>query len=216
MKNLVKAVHKVMEAVPTIEKNSEIGKGSYAYKGVKDSELKLKINKAMRENGLIILPTQIEEDVVFDQVKTNQGKNQVFTKVKVRYKLIHESGESVDLMGYGHSTDSGDKGAGKATTYAMKYALLYSFVIATGEIDDSDETHSEEIKQPPRPQPKAKPQPKTNGNKQKVEVGSDKWNELIMYTMKSPDNYSKLQTKYEFTEEQSEILDKISKGETPF
>ena len=44
--------------------------------------------------------------------------------VKTKYLLLHESGESLELAGYGHGIDSQDKGAGKATTYAMKNALL--------------------------------------------------------------------------------------------
>jgi len=45
--------------------------------------------------------------------------------------------------------DSQDKGAGKATTYALKYALLYTFLIPTGKIDDADNSHSDETPAPP-------------------------------------------------------------------
>ena len=48
-------------------------------------------------------------------------------------------------MGYGHGIDSQDKAPGKATTYALKYALLYTFMVATGKIDDADSTHSDDI-----------------------------------------------------------------------
>jgi hypothetical protein len=79
--------------------------------------------------------------------KNNYGtkmKQSVFTEVKTTYLLIHTSGESIELAGYGHGVDSQDKGAGKATTYALKYALLYSFLVPTGSIDDADSTHSDE------------------------------------------------------------------------
>jgi hypothetical protein len=49
------------------------------------------------------------------------------------------------LAGYGHGVDSQDKGAGKATTYAMKNMLLYSFMTPVGKIDDTETTHSEDI-----------------------------------------------------------------------
>ena len=54
----------------------------------------------------------------------------------------------MQIVGYGHGVDSQDKGAGKATTYALKYALLYSFLTPVGKIDDSDTHHSEEITVP--------------------------------------------------------------------
>jgi hypothetical protein len=77
-----------------------------------------------------------------------QQKQSVFTKVKVKYLLLHESGESIELMGYGHGVDPQDKGAGKATTYAMKNCLLYSFCTPVGKMDDTETTHSESIPVP--------------------------------------------------------------------
>ena len=72
-------------------------------------------------------------------------KQSVFTKVKVKYMLLHTSGETIELAGYGHGVDSQDKGAGKATTYALKNCLLYSFLTPVGKIEDTDTTHSEDI-----------------------------------------------------------------------
>jgi hypothetical protein len=72
--------------------------------------------------------------------------------VKTTYLLLHESGESMELQGYGHGVDSQDKGAGKATTYALKYTLLYTFLVPTGKIDDSDNDHSDN-KEVPKTQP---------------------------------------------------------------
>ena len=46
--------------------------------------------------------------------------------------------------------DIQDKGAGKATTYALKNCLLYTFLTPVGKIDDTETTHSENI---PTPQP---------------------------------------------------------------
>ena len=54
------------------------------------------------------------------------------------------------VMGYGHGVDSQDKSAGKATTYALKYALLNTFLVPTGDIDDTDNTHSDTYDQPPK------------------------------------------------------------------
>ena len=81
-------------------------------------------------------------------------KQSVFTKAVVKYTLLHESGESTIVCGYGHGVDPQDKGAGKATTYAMKNALLYTFLTPVGKIDDAETTHSNEIA---TPQPIVKP-----------------------------------------------------------
>ena len=162
MKNISKAITKVMQEVKGMEKNSRVGSGNHAYNGTKDQDVKEVFNDALAKNGLSILPIDIEEDTQVDrwEESTNYGvkmKQSIFTKVKTKYLLLHESGESIELAGYGHGVDNQDKGAGKATTYALKNCLLYTFLTPVGKIDDTDTTHSNEIKTPAKPKPKLTP-----------------------------------------------------------
>src|ERR1035437_4934964 len=148
------AIISVMKAVKGMEKNSKVGAGTQsAYNGTKDQDVKEVFNEELAKNGLCILPIGIEESTQVDRYEetNNYGtktKQSVFTKVKTKYLLLHTSGESIELAGYGHGVDSQDKGAGKATTYALKNCLLYTFLTPVGKIDDTEETHSEEIKTP--------------------------------------------------------------------
>ena len=160
MKQLAKAVIAVMKEVKGMEKNSKVGTGNHSYSGTKDQDVKEVFNTALEKNGLCIMPIDIQESTQVDRwevVETWNGKEQtkqkqsVFTKVTVKYLLLHDSGESQEICGYGHGVDALDKGAGKATTYALKNALLYTFLTPVGKIDDTDTTHSNEI-----PAPKAK------------------------------------------------------------
>jgi len=159
MKNLALAVIAVMKAVKGMEKNSRVGSGGSAYDGTKYKDVAEVFNNALEVNGLCILPIGIEEETQIDRweeedsyskstPKAKKTKQSVFTKVKTKYLLLHESGESQELAGYGHGVDPQDKGAGKATTYALKNCLLYTFLTPVGKIDDSDTTHSNDIKTP--------------------------------------------------------------------
>ena len=148
MKNLAKAIIQVMKAVKSIDKNLTVGTGQGSYKGVGDKDVKLQIGQAMQDAGLVIVPTDIQSKVTIErwEEESNYGKKQkqsVFTEVVTKYMLIHESGESIEVVGSGHGVDSQDKAAGKATTYALKYALLYLFMVPTGSIDDADNDHSD-------------------------------------------------------------------------
>jgi hypothetical protein len=150
MKNLAKAVIAVMKEVKGMEKNSRVGTGNSAYDGTKDKDVKEVFNEKLAEHGLCILPTGIEETTQIDRwIDPQYGgqKQSVFTKVKTKYLLLHESGESQEIFGYGHGVDPQDKGAGKATTYALKNLLLYTFLTPVGKIDDTDTTHSSIIAQ---------------------------------------------------------------------
>ena len=163
--NLAKAVIAVMKEVKGIEKSMQVGSGAMSYKGVPDQEVKKIIGDAMAKNGLCILPigveakTQVdrwEETTTYNNVPNTKMKQSVFTEATCQYLLLHESGESQVLQGYGQGVDSQDKSSGKATTYSLKYTLLYTFLVPTGKIDDADNTHSEES-DVPRNTPNAAP-----------------------------------------------------------
>lgn len=164
MKALAKAVIAVMKEVKGMEKNSRVGSGNSAYDGTKDQDVKEVFNEVMAKHGLCILPIGIEETTQIDRweeedawskstPKAMKTRQSVFTKVTTKYLLLHESGESQELAGYGHGVDPQDKGAGKATTYALKNTLLYTFLTPVGKIDDADTTHSNDVETPKKVEP---------------------------------------------------------------
>ena len=156
---LVEAITKVMSQVRGMEKNSRVGVGKAAYDGTKDQDVKEAFNKALSGNGLCIIPIKITPTVRVDRFealdynKNKVQKQSVFTEVNCEYILAHTSGQYMQISGYGHGVDPQDKGAGKATTYALKNALLYTFLTPVGKIDDTDTTHSNDIAPPPPKSP---------------------------------------------------------------
>lgn len=161
MKEISKAIIAVMQEVKGMEKNSNVGSGKNSYNGTKDQDVKEVFNTALANNGLCILPTDIQEETQIDRWEgddpwkkdTTKMFQSVFTKVKTKYLLLHTSGESIELAGYGHGVDPQDKGAGKATTYALKNCLLYTFLTPVGKIDDTETTHSNDIEVKPVKKP---------------------------------------------------------------
>jgi hypothetical protein len=140
-----------MDDVKGIDKTMNVGTGNSSYKGVSDKEVKKVIGSSMKKHGLVILPIGIDPKTTIERWEEssqhgNKVKQSVFTEIVTKYLLCHESGESIELIGYGHGTDSQDKTAGKATTYALKYTLLYTFLVPTGTIDDTDNNHSNDTK----------------------------------------------------------------------
>ena len=208
MKQLTKAVIAVMKEVRGMEKNSRVGQGGHAYNGTKDQDVKEVFNEALSKHGLIMFPKDIDEHTQVDrwEEKTNYGikqKQSVFTKVKVHYTLMHESGEEVTVCGYGHGVDPQDKAAGKATTYAMKNALLYTFLTPVGKIDDTETTHSNEI-----PTPQSKKQtapPQTPDKKPELKPNTDKWTKAIKHLVDGG-LISQIEAKYALSEVNRQLL----------
>jgi hypothetical protein len=94
----------------------------------------------MIKHGLVIMPCDME-------MQTEKTGKYLLTKLVAEYKIVDvESGESELICTVGQGMDSGDKGAGKAMTYAYKYAQRELFMIPTG--DDPDHTSIEELTNP--------------------------------------------------------------------
>lgn len=208
MKNLAKAVLSVMTEVKGIDKSMNVGTGQMSYKGVPDQEVKKIIGQAMQKNGLVLIPTSIDPRTqVNEWEETSQygvkRKQSVFTEVVTKYMLLHESGESMEICGYGHGVDSQDKGAGKATTYALKYALLYLFLVPTGKIDDADTTHSEEI---PVAQKKSSPV------KKKGKIADDRFANALKKIEKDEYTAAAMRVTFELTEVQEKMLTEIEQA----
>lgn len=158
MTDISKAIIAVMKEVKNIEKGLTVGSGKSTYKAMSDSMVRNEVKKSMTDNGLCILPISVQATVKIDRWEEadtyNNGsmktKQSAFTEAHTKYLLLHTSGESIELAGYGHGVDTQDKGAGKATTYALKNVILDTFLIIKGDDIDTDKTHSDDLPIPPK------------------------------------------------------------------
>jgi hypothetical protein len=205
MKQLAEAVLAVMDEVKNIEKNMTVGGQGNSYKGVSDKDVKLKVGQAMQKHGLCLLPISVEDEMRIDrwEESTQYGvkqKQSVFVSVRTKYMLLHRSGESMEIAGYGHGTDPQDKAAGKATTYALKYAMLYTFLVPTGDIDDADKTHSDQHATPPAAPAKPKALPALTPD------DSDKWAKAIAALSTGSTTIEKIRKAYTLSEHHEAML----------
>ena len=207
MEELAKAIIGVMNDVKSIEKNMQVGNGSYGYKGVADKDVKQKIGDAMQKHGLAMLPISVEPNVQIERwEESGKQKQSTFTEVRTKYLLLHTSGQSIEVAGYGHGIDSGDKGAGKATTYALKYALLYLFMVPTGNIDDADGVHSEDLSAPRGKVAPVYVAPKPPKVVTLPDIPASKWKEVSAYIAENralglTEILNRVGTKYSISEE---------------
>lgn len=149
---LLEAIVNVMSEVEYLQKDDTVGTGASAYKGISDEKVRQSIRKSMIIHGLVCVPVGITTETKHDRwteadpySKTGgmKTKQQIFSDITFTFRLYHISGAYIEGQSTGHGVDSQDKAAGKAMTYAMKYFLLNTFMIPTGE--DSDKTNSMDI-----------------------------------------------------------------------
>ena len=146
-KNLYEKIQLVSNEIKNIEKNMTVGKGNYAYKAVQDIDVTLEVKQAEAKYRLVSIPIKQElvKSEIVRVVKDGGGEAiQYMDIVKMTLRIINldNTAEFVDVESFGRGLDPGDKGFGKASTYARKYALLNAYKIATGE--DPDDIKSKE------------------------------------------------------------------------
>ena len=151
--NLYQRIQAVSNEIKNIEKNMTVGKGNYAYKAVQDIDVVLEVKEAETKFGLVSIPIKqelVKSEVI--RVQKNDGGETVnyadIVKMTLRIINVDNVSEYIDVESYGRGLDPADKGFGKASTYARKYALLNAYKIATGEDPDKDKSKEQTIIEP--------------------------------------------------------------------
>lgn len=145
--NIFEKIQAASEAVRNVEKNIVVGTGNSSYKAVSDIDVLMKVKEAEKQYRIVSIPVR-QELVKSEIVRViGQGGYEKITYadiVKMTVKIINidNTSETVEIESFGRGLDAGDKGFGKASTYARKYALLNAYKIATGE--DPDQNKSEQ------------------------------------------------------------------------
>lgn len=138
---LTKAICKVMKEVRYVQKTGNNQHHKYRY--VSDADLLNKLQPAMAEAGLSMVPSNIVATT------TAHGEKRWRTDIIVTYTLSHESGETMTVASVGSGVDNEDKGAYKALTGAFKYALRQAFLVPTGTDPEDDGGVTEENEHDP-------------------------------------------------------------------
>ena len=148
------------------EKNPQQG-----FNYVKASTATDAIRGAFNDVGIVITFDQTESNV--QSYATAGGKLWWFTELQaiITFINIHKPEEKVSIRVCGQGTDSGEKGIGKALSYAFKYGMFKQFLISTDEDDPERPSEDRDDRnQPPRtrrpPEAPQQPQQAKNGAKQ--------------------------------------------------
>jgi hypothetical protein len=131
--SLHRKLAQVMYEAERIPKNGTAPREMGGYKFVQVGDAADYIRKALAEKVITMMPTAVH--VVGQQDRpTKSGGNMTTVDLLTEWTLTDgESGESITIMSFGSGADGGDKYSGKASTSAMKYALLSGFLLSTGD-----------------------------------------------------------------------------------
>ena len=133
--NLYEKINLIMADVKSLQKDGRVAYKNTNYNFLSEAKTTEKFHEAFTKVKVALLPIKAEE--------TKEG---TLTRGCYTYRLIDcENPEDfIDLQAWGQGQDSGDKGSGKASSYAYKYLLWRTFAIPSN--DDPDQISSDEFK----------------------------------------------------------------------
>ena len=150
--NIYEKMAGITAELSAVAKNLKVGEGKSSYKAVGEADVLAAVKPLEGKYKVYSYPVsrKIIDSDVLTTTKTYNGQestsSKFFMRVETVYRFVNaeDPTEHIDVTTYGDGIDSGDKGCGKAMTYADKYALLKAYKIETG--DDPDQQASEPLK----------------------------------------------------------------------
>lgn len=127
----------IQQAVDRFVKDNQVGEGKQAYKAVSSEQVLDTVRPLMNEHKLLLIPSVKGANVIVGA--TSSGTARYLTELSMTMTWHDvESGEELSVPWYGQGVDlAGEKGVGKANTYAEKYFLMKFFHVPTPK-DDPD------------------------------------------------------------------------------
>jgi hypothetical protein len=132
--NLRQKLAEVRRRIGYVQKRGFNERNNYSY--VTAADLAGSVGDILAELGVVIIPYL--ESIIYEPARNIGPEAARTAQVVMAYTFIDvETGEELTAKVAGQGLDAGDKAPYKAMTGALKYALLQSFLLATG--DDPEE-----------------------------------------------------------------------------
>ena len=140
LKQLATKMTNVMKDVGYIKKAGRNEFHGYNY--ATEADIAAAFSKALHAHNVFMFSNILERSCTI--YKTRGQKDSFLVTVKLEVTFVDaDSGESFSSTFYGDGSDPDDKGVYKATTGALKCALMKTFLVATGD-DPEQETSAEQ------------------------------------------------------------------------
>ena len=150
MSNIVQLINKVREEVHGIQKDTFVSTGkSGGYNAVSHDDVIKKLRASLVKHGIVFFVNDIDYQFQTVEVTNKYGnklKSIITAKVKVLYVNEADPSDYIQTCSIGQGEDHGDKAAGKALSYAVKYSHLKTFALVTGLNDEERIEYTEPAK----------------------------------------------------------------------
>jgi hypothetical protein len=143
-RNLFQRLHAVQEEVDYIQKEKKAG---MRYSIVSHDAVTAKVRPVLHKHRVLYYPVALQ---------SSQDGNRTAVTMGIRFVNIDSPADFIDVPSLGYGIDDQDKGPGKAISYAVKYALLKTLGLESGDDPDLDQEAKHNPAARPAPAPVSK------------------------------------------------------------
>lgn len=150
---LLEKMMMITSEVEKVQKNLQVGTGKTSYKAVAEEDILEAIKKLEAKYRVYSYPinrelieSEKQKKIVLDYDGNEKEIITYYAKLRTTYRFCNVDNieEFIETISYSEAIDTGDKGFGKAQTYADKYAIMKAYKIPTGNDPDSKPSPNEE------------------------------------------------------------------------
>lgn len=167
----------VMSQVSRLKKTGKHPKHGYAF--ATDADVSDLIRELLAEAGLAFFPAMVARQEQIGTTSSGAPVYRTYADFQMTF-ACGDSGQVFTCAWASESDDMQDKGFNKAATAGVKYFLLKTFLVSTGDSVDPDGTHVE-IEQSARPNNSAKPGEPINTEITHVEIRAGNQGKPYLY-----------------------------------
>lgn len=144
---IYEAISNVMADIGAVGKNNTNQFDKYKFRGIDD--VMNALYPAMVKNHVFVTPEVLDSQR--EERASKDGKNMMYTILKIKYTFYTDDGSNVECVVIGEAMDRSDKSTNKAMSAGFKYACFQTFCIPTEELIDSEEESPEIGKKTEKP-----------------------------------------------------------------
>ena len=140
--NLHQKLLDIQKSVDRFVKDNVVGEGKSAYRAVGSEQVLETLRPLLNDHGLLLIPSVQSANVMVGA--TSSGTARYLTELTMIMTWVDvESGETLAVPWYAQGVDlAGEKGVGKANTYAEKYFFMKFFHVPTPKDDPDTDTRT--------------------------------------------------------------------------
>jgi len=136
-KNIFQRIAAVQKEIGYLKKDKNVSTGGQgSYRALTHDKVVGEIRGLLVKNGIATIPNIVEHSFTRNALANDKSNYFTSLQMEVEFVNVDDRQDRFSAGGIGYGMDTQDKGAGKAMSYCVKYIILKTFMIESGDEEE--------------------------------------------------------------------------------